>query len=354
MAGNRGKASNLVHVRVAPPPTPPTVRPREAPIFSLAGSSDLDWIMIGAVCGIVGVLTLLSLVAITYYFAVSRKKGSASTGSSSGSGKAGSTSSMMNADETDSSSFDSDIKQIMSNPLGPSLAALHQPTHTSNGHNPGSHHLNTVIAQGPASTAHLDHLHQHMVAGAGSSGDSGVSSTAGSGNGDTPTLQHGEQHPADSTTATPVYWSASQLLSKLDHHAPNKSAYSTHGPYVVHSGDNYGSYSVAPGPHSLQPGVGGHHAQNGPASLHNASFNDSLRYSASSGVAGPHPGPASASSAGDWEYRPGGHAHIPEEYTITVGNLSRDPSGVDDSRSSRAGSKVPPPVMPKPRNITQV
>ena len=41
---------------------------------------------------------------------------------------------------------------------------------------------------------------------------------------------------------------------------------------------------------------------------------------------------------------------IPEEFTITVGNLSHSGAVADDE----ASRKVPPPVMPKPRNITQV
>ena len=73
--------------------------------------------------------------------------------------KAGSTSSVMGGnglDETDSSSFDSDIKNIMSNPLG--------------------------------TTQTLNSVSSYQV---------------------TPT-------DTNSTNVTPVYWSASQLLSKID------------------------------------------------------------------------------------------------------------------------------------------
>ena len=40
---------------------------------------------------------------------------------------------------------------------------------------------------------------------------------------------------------------------------------------------------------------------------------------------------------------------IPEEFCVTVRNLERQ-----DSYFDRTGGKIPPPVLPKPRNITEV
>ena len=80
-AGNKGKISNLVHVRVPSPPkaTNPVYGDEDSsssssPIFSLSGgtNSDLDWIMIGVIAGVVGVLLVLSVVAISYYFVAAR------------------------------------------------------------------------------------------------------------------------------------------------------------------------------------------------------------------------------------------------------------------------------------------
>lgn len=291
-SGNRGKISNLVHVHVKSPPSLLSAEENGAsPIFSITGgNSDLDWIMIGIISGVVGVLLLMSIVAISYYFITARKK-------SAGAGKAGSTSSMMNggcSDETDSSSFDSDIKHIMSNPLGPSLSLQNNP----------------AVAR---------HLGQQQPGG--SSVDSGVSSNDS--NGETPTNVDHLHGGTSSHTVTPVYWSASQLLSKLDQ--PQHG----YGPYV-HS-DPYGPagvHQVPTGPHSLQPVSLSH----GPSSIHNVSFTESLRYSTASG-------------------RQTGQ-QIPEEYTITVGKLSGDSRR--SSSVSNSNAKVPPPVLPKPRNITQV
>ena len=280
-ANNRGKISNIVHVRLpAPEALENEISDENYKLSLLDNNSDMDWIMIGVVAGVVGVLLLLSIVAISYYCVVTRKK----TGK-----KAGSTTSMMNGactDETDSSSFDSDIKTIMANPLGPTLSSLSGPQH--------------------------QHLQNKPTTG-GSSADSGVSSNS---SGDTPINNQ------DGNSVTPVYWSASQLLSKLDqngHHYPYMSSMK-YSPAGVHHVPN--------GPHSLQQmshqnGSG----LMGPSSLHNVSFNDSLRYSGNSG--------------GDYWTGPNNNQSttIPEEYTITVGNLNE---------------KVPPPVMPKPRNITQV
>ena len=148
IAGNQGKMSNLVHVRIA---SPLLVQAKDAkPISSKPNKEDSerDWIVIGSICGIISVLLILAVFSIMYYIVMARKRNATV--------KVGSTSSVMGGtglDETDSSSFDSDIKNIMSNPVG-------------------AKHQNSSIYQGTDVT--------------------------------------------DSTNVTPVYWSASQLLSKID------------------------------------------------------------------------------------------------------------------------------------------
>lgn len=341
MAGNRGKISNLVHVRLEAPPSMMITKqqPNKAsPIFS-GDNAEGNWVLIGAIAGIIGVLLIMSIAIISVYVFKRNKSRSQASSSSEGacSGKAGSTSSMMNgggsaSDETDSSSFDSDIKNIMTingGPLGPAL----------NGGGPSSIHVAPTHLP-----THLAHLQ-----GPPGSVDSGMSSN---GSGNTPTNAN------ESANHTPVYWSASQLLSKLDHSGSNGSHHLhagnfVPGPYV---------HSVAQaGPHSLQTmaPLASHHP-GGPQSLHNVSFSESLRYSTSSGVQVPHPGPpdwAGSSSANYQDYN--GHHQIPEEYTITVGNLTTDASAAAAAANGGNGTpstnpKVPPPVMPKPRNITQV
>ncbi len=263
-AGNRGPVSNLAHVRLNAPAHAQNANTKnDTVLFDLSGdNSDLDWIFIGAIAGGVGVLLVLSVAAVIYYFAVT----AAAAGRKKVTAKAAATGSISSNhhDETDSSSFDSDIKNIMSNPLGPPLA--------------------------PPSAA------------AASSADSGVSSRR-----ETPPSS--EQQPPN----TPVYWSASQLLSKLDH-----------GPYVNSTADFFGggrgAQVIACGPHSLQH----HHSPTlllqQPPSIHSLQrFGGNRVWSSVDHQA---------------------TAAIPEEFTITVGEIK--------------SSKIPPPIMPKPRNITQV
>ena len=123
MAGNRGKISNLVHVRVSSP-TSVYMHPKrnlKEPVLKLASKSvDPDWIIIGSICGVISVLLVMAISSITYYIYVSRKRSMAS----------GSTSSVMGgavSDETDASSFDSDIKTIS----GTKSKSLFQPPHLS-------------------------------------------------------------------------------------------------------------------------------------------------------------------------------------------------------------------------------
>ena len=350
IAGNRGKISNLVHVRVPSPPSQFSAAGEDgsdasssSPIFSLSGgtNSDLDWIMIGVIAGVVGVLLILSIVAISYYVFVARNgirrrnKGEGETaagiikagGGSGASGPSGGSSS--STDETDSSSFDSDIKNIMlaNPPLGPALPlstgatnpASSLPPHVALHHGGGHHHLSAQ----PHLSAHHQHTHLSAAALAGSGGDSGVGT-------------HGDPTPtnSDQQAVTPVYWSASQLLSKLDHGeggvvvAPATAG--NYSPYVT-SAAAAGDYScyhpaVQPGPHSLQYPVGSAYALDGSRSEWSA-----------------------AGAPSSYQQH-----QIPEEFTITVGNLQQQQQQTSSSTDDAASRKVPPPVMPKPRNITQV
>jgi len=296
IAGNRGKISNLVHVRVA---APKYVKSKEAePIRSTPASDSFepDWIIIGSICGVIAVLFIMAILCIAYCIVVSRKKSSTKTGSTS------SVIGVTGSDETDSSSFDSDIKNIMANPLGPALA-----------------------------------LPRNQMGGGSAMG--------GSSSG--PSVQQSQTTPPShvttpSTNVTPVYWSASQLLSKLDHH-----------------GNPHHGYYVPPGPQSLQlphmPPGRPHLPQQGqqPHSLHNMSYE-----------ARPYP---------SWSYT-NRSQNIPEEYTITVEDTSTimppqagsqppvqhqqrmqmAPNSNPANAKQQSSGKVPPPVMPKPRNVSQV
>ena len=335
--GNRGKLSNIVTIRIEVPEgygrsegdsSSDSSSGGGGAIFSITGGNpDLDWVVVGAIAGVVGVLLLLSLVTLLYYFvrcgrksgrgnhhehhlerhrpsSVRSNKGAAAAAAAAaapGSAASSVTAAGSARDETDSSSFDSDIKNIM-------------------GDSGSRHHLHQQHLQ------HLKHLQHHnqlaAVAGAaavaaGSSGDSGVSSNS---NGGTPTgdavaqqqqqhslpHHHSHHHPNSSSVAvTPVYWSASQLLSKLDQNSPNSANYVSYNDGFYGGGAGAGPASVhqvPAGPHSLQQTSAG-------------AFRDSLRYSTSSSV--------------DWNHHHPHHPHqtsssaIPEEYTITVGNLVR-------------------------------
>ena len=430
LAGNQGKISNLVHIRIPSPPySEGGVRGRriygqndDASSANFGGQTESNWIMIGAIAGVIFVLLILGLTIISYYFAVTRKRGK---------GKTGSTSSVMNggsSDETDSSSFDSDIKNIMANPLGPSLPL-------SNGNAnliTGQKHQYQRSQQSQMSQPYM-HKHNQQSYTTASQGAAQVASLS-----NTPSDHHTE---VTSTAVTPVYWSASQLLSKLDHSNGLGGQYSQHNygnPYVnavqtdVYRAngvvESNGVSSYAPhGPHSLQPMLSpssllsqhnhlhshqhhhvnggllssGHNinSQHGPTSLHNVSFSDPRTYTTlhnnnsewtypsglnSSVILPPVPSAMSHRNKQDYALdSPSLHHHcahpdIPEEYTITVGNLNAGVIGIDGEAASAAAmvadstsmlSQTPTPKSSnmanesasiqqvlnlKPRNITQV
>ena len=419
LAGNRGKISNLVHVKLPAPPSAGGILGEGKPygsqddrsnsIFDI--QSDTNWIMIGAIAGVIFVLLILGLAIISYYFAVARKRSK---------GKTGSTSSVMNggsSDETDSSSFDSDIKNIMANPLGPSL-----PLPSAHSHSASSQKY--LPRSQPSSQINHQYTHSHYSPHYNGLVGQGVSQLSSVNN--TPTEQHTK---TNSSAVTPVYWSASQLLSKLDQpvQGSNGLAQYSHNygnPYVnavqtdVYSmndqlGEQNGGLAYAPhGPHSLQPmlspssllshhhqhhqqqhpmnggllSVGGHNQsqiQHGPNSLHNVSFADTRSYAMlhnnnQDWSYHTHPSsvanlPSAQSAMDSPSHHHCNHPEIPEEYTITVGNLNGSEgdsavvAGVIDSpnhlsetpvpKSSNINTdscNLPQSMTQKPRNITQV
>ena len=203
LAGNRGKISNLVHVRIPAPPSSGGML-GEGKTYGIQdngsnaifdGSTETNWIMIGAIAGVIFVLLILGLAIISYYFAVARKRSK---------GKTGSTSSVMNggsSDETDSSSFDSDIKNIMANPLGPSLPLPNGHSHSASSQ---KYHQRSQPSQLNHQHAHSHHS-QHYNGIVGHTGNGHLSSVN-----TTPSDHHAK---TNSSAVTPVYWSASQLLS---------------------------------------------------------------------------------------------------------------------------------------------
>ena len=257
IAGNQGKISNLVHVRINAPKYENSKDSRPIIARSEIEEED-DWIVIGSICGIISVLLLLALSSIIYYIVMARKRSSV---------KVGSTSSVMGGtglDETDSSSFDSDIKNIMSSNPSP------------------RQNYSTTSSSQPITT------------------------------------------PAEtnSTTVTPVYWSASQLLSKLDQKNSHLNQ-SDQRNYYLNQQQHGGPPSLQNEGHAVL-----NSSENGYASNDIDTQAVSLHY---------HP---------TWSYQ------IPEEYTITVGG-TYDVSQCIPQHSTD-NYNLPPNVMPKPRNITQV
>ena len=160
-AGNRGRLSNIQHVFVLEPPPPPsaTLLPLPPGHLGLPPSTSTDWMMIIAIsCGL-GALLIVCLLAIAYYLFSSRRRRPESPSPSNSSSNSSTTKEdLPGADQTDSSSCHSDRQ---------------------------------------GSSAHLDVKGQdrHQVT-------------------DLHQILGQEQ---GSSRITPVYWSASQLLSKLDY-----------------------------------------------------------------------------------------------------------------------------------------
>ena len=290
--GNYGKMSNLVHIFQISPITNSQESTTTSSLLALdLLVSDKDWIMVGVLCGIFAVLIIITTVSLSYFCWLTKKKKSrrqVSTGSTSDVNVVSSGSS----DQTDASSFDLDMKNFCSNNATPSY------DNNLDFAMPGS---NLRDSESPA-----------------------------------------RDHDMPSTRVTPIYWSASQLLSKLDDGSPHPYSYQNES-------YSFPSYSG----HTLSSHIG------------------SPRNGSSARGCGPPP---------DYmEHR----AVIPDEFCVTVSDLhysegrtsqtttvSDSALGISDSEqretlafadetgifrhSHRVKEKMPPPLFPKPKNITQV
>ena len=275
--GNVGPMSNLAHVFLPAPAQmmSESVELDQAtgPNFSLL-NSEKDWIMVGVICGILLVLIVISIVSISYFCCVTRKGSSVDRKATTVGGSISdvhvvSSGSSDHTDGTDAGSFDSDIKNLSGN---------------------------NMIVQG--------YEHRELEFGLPRYPHHGGEGM------ETPTKD------GNSTRGTPVYWSASQLLSKLEE--GSAGSYSPHHEYAY-------QYGTPRGVHH------GHGLEVAPA------IADYVERSVS----------------------------IPDEFCITVSNLPPTHqqyvdriAAVDSFRYSNrrlGGERMPPPpLFPKPKNITQV
>jgi hypothetical protein len=130
-SGNRGNMSNIVIVNVPPPPVEPTEPGAMEPIVL---KTPTDWTMIGAIIGAVGVLLLVLIVGLSCHFCRKRGPGAASKFSKSAFARDLKTSSRNSggggnkgvkveipsppeSEQTDSSSYESDLKGSSSHHL---------------------------------------------------------------------------------------------------------------------------------------------------------------------------------------------------------------------------------------------
>ena len=270
--GNEGPMSNLVHVFLPAPAelaaASQDLELESGPNFSLL-SSEKDWIMVGVICGILLVLIIISIVSISYFCCVSRKSPvdrKVTAGGSISDVNVVSSGSSDHTDGTDAGSFDSDMKNLSGN---------------------------NIIVQGYEARDLEFGLPRYPVH------HGGLETPSKDGN---------------SVRGTPVYWSASQLLSKLEE--------GSGGSYSPHHHHHDYSYQYGPPPST-------HH--------------------------GLEVAPA--------DYVSGERAvSIPDEFCVTVSNLPQQYvdriSAADSFRYSNrrvAGERMPPPPLyPKPKNITQV
>ena len=245
-SGRHSALSNIVHVFQEPP-----VVPESELLGAAAGASydllqpvtDRDWIMVAVVCAIFAVLLCVTVVMTAYLCWYKHKRNRAKvSGSGSGSSSDVNVVSSGSSDQTDATSFDLDMKNLCPSndtpPPGYDLS-ITRVEHVTGGHVP-------------------------------------------------------DRDASPGSRVTPIYWSASQLLSKLDTEA---------------------GFSPSPASHSL------YHKD----------------------------------------------AVIPDEFCVTVSDLHVPPHhshrghrtysdsslGFSDC-DIRHHDKMPPPVFPKPKNITQV
>ena len=359
--GLRGPLSNLVHVYVPAPAAAVEAAASAAsinegaaggdgPAFNIL-NSEKDWIMVGVICGILLVLIVISVVSISYFCCVSsssakRTSGGGGKTSSSSSRKPSTSASLSDVhvassgssdhtDGTDAGSFDSDMKNLSAGHIMAPYDAEY-----------GGVGYNGVSGGGRHAEVETPTKESMTVGGGGGSvigGGSGVSHLIGG------------NHSSNSTRGTPVYWSASQLLSKLEEEGTVGSGYSPQEGRAASSG-----YSPQP---DYYYSSSQHHHLHPPRLEVVPDYLDQSR--------------AAALASNNI---------IPDEFCVTVSNLtnkynnnnnnsglvntSRDTtsslhlaSELGHRHSHRAGSgvrtssaadKMPPPLYPKPKNITQV
>lgn len=322
-SGNRGKISNLVHIYVEAPfiEQPETTSAAPVPRLGLL-ATEKDWMMVGVICGILLVLIAITAASISYFCCVSStKQQQKGTSSSVSDVNVASSRSSDHTDGTDASSFDSDIKTMNSNHMLP---------------NYDMKDIEFGLSHDLSHAHDLSHSHPIDLS--------------------TPQLRESFDQ---STRVTPVYWSASQLLSKLEDDGEMEHPYPEGETGPLDSSHPY-SY------HNESYGYQGYPAHPWPANI-SSSRNIGT-------VSGPPPD--------YFEHR----TFIPDEFCVTVSDLgysdgysdtgrgyrsskdkkaknnnvsyeSRDLETKESFRTGRSGStrdKVPPPLWPKPKNITQV
>ena len=262
--GNYGKISNLVHVFQASPITNSQESTTTSGLLTLdLLVSDKDWIMVGVVCGIFAVLIIITTASLSYFCWLNKKK-KKSNRVSSGSTSDVNVASSGSSDQTDASSFDLDMKNFCSNNATPSY----------------DNNLDFTLSG------------SNMRDSESPAGD----------------------HDMSSTRVTPIYWSASQLLSKLDEGSPHPYESYGYPPYPGPPPDYTQHRSVIPDEFCVT--VSDLHYSEGRASQATAGSDSALGIS-------------------DTDFP------------------SRDEAGVF-RHSHRVKDKMPPPLFPKPKNITQV
>ena len=378
--GNRGRMSNLVAVMLPAVDLGPedggegaTETDSEAVQGLGLLSSEKDWIMVGVICGILLVLIVISVVSISYFCCVSsrRRNGLGGTGGNNSSTKGGrerktssasisdvhvaSSGSSDHTDGTDAGSFDSDMKNLSGNNLVlPGSSGYADPHELDFGGRLVAY-ARQLDVESPTSSSIKDEDDEER------GGPPGYQQHP-------PQQQQQQQlqqphhrlrRLLQSTTArgTPVYWSASQLLSKLEEDGTHPSS-SVSPPHSAYSMQNE-VYSYQCG--GLNRGLGvGHHMMEYGGEDNSSRHHHSL---------------------------PGG---IPDEFCVTVSNLpsqqqqrysSDTDSGIEQTvvslqdelprlhhnnnsslqhhnstnlHRSSYRERLPPPLYPKPKNITQV
>merc|ERR1719350_2613397 len=243
-SGRHSRLSNIVHVFQQPPVIPESellgATASGASYDLLQPTTDRDWIMVAVVCAIFAVLLIVTLVMTGYLCWYKHKRSRAKVSRTSGSSSDVNVVSSGSSDQTDATSFDLDMKNLC----------------PSNNESPP-----------PGYDLSITRVTEHHVTR--------------------------DRDSSPGSRVTPIYWSASQLLSKLD--------------------TDPGGFS--PHHHSLY-----HHKD----------------------------------------------AVIPDEFCVTVSDLHVPPHHHRGHRTysdsslgfsdcdTRHTEKMPPPVFPKPKNITQV